>query len=56
MLQTLLENFPSGVVIISHCHVLLSLSFETCAADKGTQKSTTETIVKQANSVQILYV
>jgi hypothetical protein len=56
LLQNLLEIFPSGVVIISHCHVSLSLSYETCAADKGTQKCATETTVEQANSVQILYV
>jgi hypothetical protein len=53
LLQNLLEIFPSGEVIISHCHVSLSLSYGTCAADKGTQKCATETTVKQANSVQI---
>ncbi len=46
-------KFTSGVVIISHCHVSLSLSYGTYAADKGTQKYATETTVKQANSVQI---
>jgi hypothetical protein len=52
LLQNLLEIFPSGEVIISHCHVSLSLSYGTCAADKGTQKCATETTVKQANSVE----
>jgi hypothetical protein len=56
LLQNLLEIFPSGIAIISHCHVSLSLSYETCAADKGTQKCATETTVKKANSVCLILI